>query len=76
MSKIKAHIKILKDMKAKLEMNTIPLGGLAKLFDEEDRSCVYLVDGTGNSFTFFKYKARLIDVSSEVIAVAIKKKSK
>jgi hypothetical protein len=54
----------------------VPLGILATLFDEQDRSCVYLIDETGNSFTFFKYKAKLIDVASEVIAVGIQKKSK
>ena len=37
---------------------------------------MYLVDQTGNSFTFFKYKAMLIDVSSEIIAVNISKKTK
>jgi len=63
-------------MKAKVELKTIPLTALAQLFDEDDRSCVYLVDQTGNSFTFFKYKARLIDVSSEIISASINKKTK
>lgn len=63
-------------MKAKVELKTIPLKALAQLFDEDDRSCVYLVDQTGNSFTFFKYKARLIDVSSEIISASINKKTK
>lgn len=45
-----------------MQMNKIALGGLAKLFDDDDKRCVYLFDKTGNAYTFFKYKAKLIDV--------------
>lgn len=57
-------------------MQTIALGGLAQLFSEDNRQNVLLVDESGNAFTFFKYKAKLIDVESLFTAVSISQKTK
>lgn len=58
------------------DFQVIPLGGLAQLFDDEDKRSVFLVDTVGNSYTFFKYKAKLIDVLALYIAVGINQKTK
>lgn len=46
-----------------MESTEMPLGGLAAVLDGKDRRCIYLVDPVGNSYTFFKYKGRLIDLA-------------
>ena len=63
-------------MIGKIETQEIALGGLAQAFKDTDRRCVYLVDHTGNAYTFFKYKARLIDVSACMLQVTMSKKTK
>lgn len=63
-------------MQASIEFQSIALGGLATLFSEENRKNVLLIDETGNAFTFFKYKAKLIDVESLFTAVSISQKTK
>jgi hypothetical protein len=65
-------------MKGKVEMEKAALGGLGPVFDTqgEDQRCMFLVDTTGNAYTFFKYKAKLIDLVSELMAVSIGKKEK
>ena len=49
----------------------IGLGGLAGVFSSDDHSCIYLVDHTGNAYTFFKYKAKLIDVASLIMEASL-----
>ncbi len=44
--------------------------------DDEDRRCIYLVDPSGNSTTFFSYKATLIDVPTLHLELHLKQKSK
>lgn len=63
-------------MKATIEVEKTGLGALAGAFKSEDRRCVFLVDTTGNAYTFFKYKARLVDLSSTYLEVSIGKKDK
>ena len=43
------------------------MGGLAPAFSSPDHTCVFLTDHTGNAYTFFKYKAKLIDVSGLIL---------
>lgn len=57
-------------------MENIALGGLAQAFDSEDRRCVFLVDKTGNAYTFFKYKAKLIDLSLLNIELSMGKRDR
>lgn len=72
------YTNLKKEMKGKVEMEKAALGGLGPVFDTqgEDQRCVFLVDTTGNAYTFFKYKAKLIDLVSELMAVSIGKKEK
>ena len=52
------------------------LGGLAPVFEAEDKRCVFLTDKSGNAYTFFKYKAKLIDLSAMNIELNIGKRDK
>jgi hypothetical protein len=52
----------------------MPLGGLAAVLESEDKRCLYMIDEGGNSYTFFKYKGRLIDLPSLHMDIHIKSK--
>ena len=63
-------------MDGKIENTDIALAGLAPAFKDKDRRCVYLIDHTGNAYTFFKYKAKLIDLPSIMLSVTMGKTTK
>lgn len=63
-------------MQGSIEVKPIALAGLAGLFSEDNRQNVFLIDQTGNAYTFFKYKAKLIDVDSLFVSVNISQKTK
>lgn len=63
-------------MIGKLETQEIPLGGLAPALKSDDRRPVYLIDNSGNAYTFFKYKGRLVDVNSLILETNLGKKTK
>ena len=63
-------------MIGKIENRNIALGGLAEAFQDTDRRCVYLIDHTGNAYTFFKYKAKLIDLPYIMLQVTMGKNTK
>lgn len=59
-----------------MESRKIKLVGLAPVLEDDDRRPIYLVDAPGNSYTFFKYKGRLIDVPSYHLEQHIKGRPK